>query len=191
MSWASLANNQTVSFNNLQNAVNTGVFVPTPTPIPISTEQITKADAPLYAQIDQTVASYAAKASNQLVVKQDLVSIPVSTLQWDFTEIGAASGSMEIFVNGNTIANPFTTSNGTYTVAVGDTINIAVTCDTCGSPNDYSNAYSISNKAILSDAACVQNGTASIFTANYTVVSGDVGNQINVSGYAQCASGCL
>ena len=191
MSWESLANNQTVSFNNLQNAVNTGVFVPTTTPIPVSTEQITKADAPLYAQIDQTVASYAAKASNQLVVKQDLVSIPFSILQWDFEEIAGANGSIEIIVNGNTVAEEFVTAMGTYNVFVGDTINIVVVCNDCFSPNDYSNAYSISNKAILSDAACTQNGTASIFTSAYTVVSGDVGQQVNVSGYAQCSSGCI
>jgi hypothetical protein len=114
-----------------------------------------------------------------------------STIQWDFSEIAGGDGSMEIYVNGNIIANPFTTSNGTYNVVVGDTIDIAVTCFQCFSPNDYSNAYSISNKSILSDAACTQSGTASIFTSAYTVVSGDVGNQINVSGYAECASGCI
>jgi len=47
MSWAGLANNQTVSFNNLQNAVNTGVFTALTT-IPVSSEQITKSDASTY-----------------------------------------------------------------------------------------------------------------------------------------------
>jgi hypothetical protein len=72
MSWISLANNQTVSFNNLQNAVNNGVFTPTSTSIPASNEQITKADAPIYVNINTAFASYAAKASNQLLVKSNL-----------------------------------------------------------------------------------------------------------------------
>jgi hypothetical protein len=71
MSWASLANNQCVSFNNLQNAVNTGVFT-LKNSIPASSEQITKADADYYVNINTSYGPYAAKASNQLVVKSDL-----------------------------------------------------------------------------------------------------------------------
>jgi len=73
MSWAGLANNQTVSFNNLQNAVSNGIFV-AKTTIPTSTEQITKADADTYVYINTSFASYSAKASNQLVVKSNLQS---------------------------------------------------------------------------------------------------------------------
>jgi hypothetical protein len=73
MSWAGLASNQTISFNNLQNAVNTGVFT-LKNSIPASTEQITKSDADFYVNIDTSYGPYAAKASNQLVVKSDLQS---------------------------------------------------------------------------------------------------------------------
>jgi len=72
MSWAGLANNQTVSFNNLQNAVNTGVF-PSVTPIPVSTKQITKSEASSSVWLTTNYAPFAALASNQLVVKSDLV----------------------------------------------------------------------------------------------------------------------
>jgi len=75
MSWAGLANNQCISFNNLQNAVTTGVFVLKNT-IPVSLEQITKADADFYVFIDTSYPSYAAKASNQLVVKENLQPPP-------------------------------------------------------------------------------------------------------------------
>jgi hypothetical protein len=98
---------------------------------------------------------------------------------------------MDLFVNGSVIESRVNTSNGTYTVYVGDTINVQVTCDTCGSPNDYSNAYSISNKPILSDADCAQSGLASIFTSVYTVVSGDVGTNINLSTFASCDYACV
>lgn len=73
MSWAGLANNQTVSFNNLQDAVNNGNFTALTT-IPVSTEQITKSDASTYVNCDTSFASFAAKSSNQLVVKSNLVT---------------------------------------------------------------------------------------------------------------------
>jgi hypothetical protein len=71
MSWAGIANNQTVSFNNLQDAVTNGYFIALAA-IPASQEQITKTDAATYANIDTTYGPYAAKASNQLVVKSNL-----------------------------------------------------------------------------------------------------------------------
>jgi hypothetical protein len=71
MSWASLANNQTISFTNLKDAVDTGVFSPKTT-VPVSNEQITKAEANTYVWIDTLFGPYASKASNQLVVKSNL-----------------------------------------------------------------------------------------------------------------------
>ncbi len=71
MPWSSLANSQAVNFNNLQDAVNTGVFALKNT-IPASNECITKDDANYYVYINTSKPSYDAKASNQLVVKQDL-----------------------------------------------------------------------------------------------------------------------
>lgn len=70
MPWNTLANNQAVTFNNLQDAVNTGVFLLRNT-IPASNECITKADADFYVYINAYAIN---KASNQLVVKQDLTS---------------------------------------------------------------------------------------------------------------------
>ena len=42
MSWAALASNQAVSYNNLQDAVNNGVFI-AKTTIPVSDQEVTKA----------------------------------------------------------------------------------------------------------------------------------------------------
>jgi len=69
MSWAALASNQCVSCNNLQDAVNTSVFVLKNT-IPVSTKQITVAEAENYVYI----APIQGKASNELVVKYNLVA---------------------------------------------------------------------------------------------------------------------
>ena len=43
MGWNTLLPNQCISFNNLQDACNTGLFFSSQ-PIPVSTEQITKQD---------------------------------------------------------------------------------------------------------------------------------------------------
>lgn len=73
MPWSTLASNQTVTFNNLQDAVNTGVFT-AKTSIPASNECITKTDANNYVNINTSNAGYASKASNQLVYKADLTA---------------------------------------------------------------------------------------------------------------------
>lgn len=71
MSWAGLASNQAVSRNNLIDAVNNGIFVGKSS-IPATNECITKDEADAYVFINTSKASYVAKASNQLVVKNDL-----------------------------------------------------------------------------------------------------------------------
>lgn len=78
MSWAGISSNQCVSFNNLQDAVNTGVFT-LKNSIPASSEQITKADADYYVNINTSYGPYASKASNQLVVKSDLQASATTT----------------------------------------------------------------------------------------------------------------
>jgi hypothetical protein len=67
MSWAGITNNQCVSRNNLQNAVNTGVFTLKNT-IPADNKQITRTEAEYYVNINPITA----KQNNQLVVKTDL-----------------------------------------------------------------------------------------------------------------------
>jgi hypothetical protein len=71
MAWSDLTNARMVTCNNLQDAVNTGVFALKST-IPATNECITKADANAYVYINTSKPSYDAKASNQLVSKQDL-----------------------------------------------------------------------------------------------------------------------
>jgi hypothetical protein len=71
MAWSDLATNQTISFNNLQDAVNTG-YLYALTTIPTGLEQITKSDASTYVSIDTSHASYSAKSSDQLVTKSNI-----------------------------------------------------------------------------------------------------------------------
>jgi hypothetical protein len=71
MSWASISSNQAVTGNNLIDAVSLGIFAGKSS-IPATNECITKAEADTYVYINTAKASYSAKASNQLVVKNDL-----------------------------------------------------------------------------------------------------------------------
>ena len=114
-----------------------------------------------------------------------------ATLDWTFTESGGANGTMDLYVNGNIVESRSNTSSGQYNVCVGDTISVEVFCNTCSSPNNYSNAYSLSDKPVLTDAACGNNTSCSITTATYTVVAGDVGTTINLDTFATCDSGCI
>jgi hypothetical protein len=74
--WAATASNETISFTTLQNGVDTGALSQKAA-IPVSNEQINKDDANTYVNINTLFAPYAAKSSNQLVVKSDLISIVI------------------------------------------------------------------------------------------------------------------
>jgi hypothetical protein len=111
-----------------------------------------------------------------------------STLAWSFNESAGAFGNMELYVNGVVIESRSNTSSGTYTVYVGDTINVEVTAQGCGGINDYANVYCV---GIINDADCVFNDIASIVTSNYTVASGDIGNTLTLDNYALCSEGCV
>jgi hypothetical protein len=79
MSWSQITSNQEVTFNNLQDAVSTGVFTAKAS-IPVSQKLINKTEADTYVYINTNYPPYLAKASNQLVVKGDLQSAsPVTT----------------------------------------------------------------------------------------------------------------
>lgn len=116
MSWAGIASNQTVTFNNLQDAVSTGVFT-AKTSIPASQECITKTDANTYVNINTSIGSYASKASNQLVVKGDLVgSSPTNTITYvPSTGLYPLSGNVSTTSTG-TITNYFSSQVDIYIV---------------------------------------------------------------------------
>jgi hypothetical protein len=81
MPWNDLANNQTISFTNLKDAVDTGVFA-SRTTVPVSNEQITKADTNTYVWVNELFGPFASKANNQLVVKSNLdCGVPVTNTE--------------------------------------------------------------------------------------------------------------
>jgi len=150
MSWISLASNQTVSFNNLQNAVNNGVFT-AKTAIPVSNEQITKADANTYVNINTSYGPYAAKASNQLVVKSDLQAVITSyahtiyyytTCYYDgfYIEQGASTASIACSSNAYSItlySEDFALGNGSLLYTDSGLVNQWYSDELCGGTPGY------------------------------------------------------
>ena len=73
MSWTSLANNQTISYGNLQDAVNTGVFsLVSAIPSPANRDSTKAVVSASVSGFNTNYPPYAAKSSNQLVVKGDI-----------------------------------------------------------------------------------------------------------------------
>lgn len=71
--WAGTAANETVSRNALADAVANVVFYQK-SAFTGSTRQITKAEAAAWVYLDETASPFAGKASNQLVIKSNLVA---------------------------------------------------------------------------------------------------------------------
>ena len=117
MSWAALLDNQTISFNNLQDAVTTGVFALKNT-IPSSLEQITKADADFYVFINTSFGPYASKASNQLVVKSNLQS-PSPCDAVEFLNLEVSTGGTITYIDCDSSPRTSTVGAGPDTIGVG------------------------------------------------------------------------
>jgi hypothetical protein len=118
MAYNDLQQNQTISFNNLQSGVAQGVFT-AKTTIPSSLKQITKTEANTYVNINTSLPSYAAKASNQLVTKEDLSGITSAS---PYIMYGVAGTAAYKSIDGG---NTFTalsglTSSYTWTGIAGD-----------------------------------------------------------------------
>jgi hypothetical protein len=123
MSWASLANNEAVSRNNLQNAVSTGVFTLKNT-IPATNECVTKDEADFYVFLNTSNPGYAAKASNQLVVKNDLST-------------GAPSIYMTVTTGLYPVTGPSNTATGNIYNNTGGSVYFTVVFNSGGQSTGY------------------------------------------------------
>ena len=96
MSWSNLLGNQTVSRANIQDAIDTGVFVQrNGVPGTETNRQITKANAIDYIYAWELYSPLQSKASNQLVVKSNLA---VQSMQFFATNDG---GNAYLYVGNN------------------------------------------------------------------------------------------
>jgi len=83
MSWASIASNQCISWDNLKDSVTTNVFMGAEAAVPPGSKQVTRTEAEQYVVINAITA----KASNQLVVKSDLVA-KTGVYKWNISDNG-------------------------------------------------------------------------------------------------------
>jgi len=127
------------------------------------------------------------QVSGVLLPQQDCTALPTATLSWTFAETNASVGSMKIYVNGIVIENRVADSSGTWDVSLGDIIYIEVTSSGCSGGNGKANAYCT---GIIDDAACA-NGSTSLTSTTYTVLSGDLGNTIHLDIISRCDTGCV
>lgn len=124
MGWLDLKSNQTVSFTNLKDGADKGILV-AKTTIPTSNEQVTKADADTYVYLDTTYAPYSGKASNQLVVKNNLLSnlVLYSTAESGFTGLiksldeGLTWNEVPQVTGGVAMQSVANSNNGVYVIA--------------------------------------------------------------------------
>ena len=111
-------------------------------------------------------------------------------LIWNFIESNGGQGRFDLLINDVIVETRFSTSMGNeLLVNDGDAISVIIDMNQCSTfPNTYANAYTL---GIINEASCVQNGPTSLTTFPYYVASGDIGSDILLSAYAQCAGGCV
>jgi len=175
MSWNGLANNQTVSQSNLKDAVDTGVFAAGASGSVTGNRELTKQEAMNRAKVDGSYAPLAAKSSNQLVVKGDLLG----TVEFSVDSSNSLDISItDVTVNGVSLTHvsgsnfPVTAGNvgqfktyefGTHDIVVyyGSSIssqNVLITDSTpnsvCQTTNGGGNTFTSSNATITPGSPC-------------------------------------
>jgi hypothetical protein len=151
MSFSALADNQCVSYNNLQSGVNQGYF-DAKTTIPATNQESTKSAAYTYVDIDPNYPPFAAKLDNQLVVKRDLKdNIAVIEISNNFFE-GTIT---DVTVNGVSIYGasfPLDIGNGTqgYTDQIG-TYDIVLYYADANMPSNYARCYDSNYNTVCVD----------------------------------------
>jgi len=150
MSWASIANNQCVSNANLDNAISTSVFVQKSS-FSATNQELTKERAQQYVYLNENLASFLAKALNQLVVKQDLQAATIigcgtgtyETIQWTANTLIITTAYFDVGTTSGTLTIDYTVVSGSASLRViygGTSSTITIIVNTSGSAT-YSYTY--------------------------------------------------
>jgi hypothetical protein len=151
MAFSDLAENQCVSFNNLNSGVSQGYF-DAKTTIPSSTEMATKSDCNTYIDIETLYPPFASKSNNQLVVKRDLKdNVAIIEITNNFFE-GTIT---DVTVNGVSIYGasfPLDIGNGTqgYTEQIG-TYDVVLYYADANLPSNYARCYDSNYNTVCVD----------------------------------------
>lgn len=113
-----------------------------------------------------------------------------ATLYWSFSEVNGGNAIYDLYINSVSVETRNSTANGTYTVYVGDIIEVGCNADQCtGGGSTYTNIVVTGE---LTDAACQNNGSIpSYLSPGYTVVSGDIGTNLFMDLQVSCDGGCI
>lgn len=180
MSYSGLSSNQTISFTNLQSGVSEGYFT-AKTTIPINLKQITKTEANTYVNINTSLPSYAAKAPNELVTKNDLSGITSAS---PYTMYGVAGTAGYKSLDGG---NTFTALSGlpslSWTGIAGDITGLNIAAISFS----QNNQVYISNDGGVSFTARILSGALIGFYATGVGMS-DNGQYIAVGGVTTIGS---
>jgi len=175
MAWANLATNQGVSFNDLQDAVNTSALLPTGNSISSSNQLVQKSQVNFYVENDTTNTSYVSASNNKILVKSNITPITVFSLTYNASSasIACATASLTNYyssygatLTGGTILynDPYLTtfsSNGFYSNGTNFAIidgsggsGSIVGTNTCASQTTTTTTttlppFSISNSAVI------------------------------------------
>ena len=149
---------------------------------------ITAPTASTYYRMYETCTSLTSSFSNSYYFASGSGS--TANLAWSYSVTGGpSSNGFGLRVNGSLVESRSSTSSGTRTVNVGDTIYVVVSCNGCSGGNAVANAYC---GGIITDASCTPGVSSTTLTSySYTVVSGDVGTTLTLNSFAACDGGCI
>ena len=175
--WAGTSNNETVSKNALNNAIGNAIFYQKAAFTP-SVEQTTKSEAAAWVYLDETASPFSGKASNQLVIKTDLVAKTPITIQFAATYDGVFGLDIQVCVSSALPAettiyfewctNTSATGEVTFTLPSGFT-GCTTALANCSSAGAFTGTYASGN--VLTTTGSVVNdfhikGSSFVFTTS-------------------------
>ena len=183
MSWSGLSSTQWVSDNNLQDAINNGIFATGSTSIPADNRWVKVSNAALYIQLDTTNTYYSAKASNQWVAVRDLTPLANTTLNIYILNNGGGKNLFTVQYNSTYLGGTSRTLPGSGATTTYNTNNPyggggrpTITLSDFSTPITVSAVVNASTGGTLS-YSLTGNGTTSVaisVTINSTVTAGGI-----------------
>jgi len=141
-----------------------------------------------YNYLTAQSCNYAPTTTTTAAPTTTTTTASTATLNWSYSITGGpTSNYMYLYINGSIVETRSSTSSGNYSVNLGDVIYVDLGASGCGGGSPKANAYT---SGIISDASCA-NGTTTLSSYSYTVVSGDLGNVLHLDCFASCDYGCL
>ena len=168
--WASLSSNQCFSFTTLLDAVTNGIFTLKKS-FSANSKMITRANAEEHVYVQPITAS----ATNQLVVKSEMVAITTfRQVDYEFSNSGCSGQSFSVYKNTTIlIASGTASTTGTFSVYEGDVISIYHSSSPSGgSPCNFASAEIVVSGISVASQTSTTGGATVV--ATWTVDSGTV-----------------